>query len=126
MRVDSYTRIKISRSFYSVGLGNIKRPSYRKLAPTLENSTEALDYLKQYRNKTWIKNILFVGGLGAMTGGILTLANVSTGKGLGYNEKTTPGTIAIIGGVMCLTVTYYLSVSRPPYLEKAIESYNRK
>jgi hypothetical protein len=121
----SYTKLKVFRSYYSVGLGEIKKPRYCTLAPIMQNSSDALACLKEYRNQTWMKNIFLVSGLGALTGGILTLTKTAAGKGSGHNESATPGTIAIAGGVMCLTVTYFISLSRPAHLVRAVETYNR-
>ena len=115
-------------NYYNIGFGDLKKANYQNLTIDLADNPESLIYLEKYKSIKDKQKLLYIVGGAAIIGGFATLIN-KTKDWDGTDSEPEPnvtGNIVVIGiGAGCFWVSYFMSFSKPKYLRKAIDEYNK-
>ena len=114
-------------NYYNKGYDDLKRANYKNLSFDLADNPESLIHLGKYKKVQNTQTGLYIAGGAAILVGIVTL--VAKTDGVDYDNEPSPdvsANLAAIGvGAFSCFISYTLSFSKPGYLRKAVDTYNR-
>lgn len=123
------------KNYYNMGYGPLKKATYTNLSADLQSNAESMLHLDKFKSTTRTQTVLYGVGGGALLGGIIALVSnmqsespspSGTPQGdVRKNSKAIAPAVAMLGvGAGCFWASYFVSLSKPKHLKRAVDAYN--
>ncbi len=119
MHTGGHSSTSIS-NYYNKGFGNLKKAKYKNLIVDLADNPQSMIHLAAYQKDTRTSTILTIGGITLAAGCIIGL--ISNDKK--ENSNDSPYIIGAVVGAGATWISYFISLSKPKHLKKAVRAYN--
>lgn len=122
------------KNYYNSGFGPLKKASYKNISADLQSSPESMVFMNKFKASSRAQGVLYAVGGAAIIGGVVSLASHMKSESQSTFGKSGPDgdgpnlhapSIALIGvGAGCFWASYFISLSKPKQLKRAIDAYN--
>jgi len=112
------------RQYYNFRFDDIKKANYKNLSIELIDNPESVKYLNKYKQVHNLENTFYIVGGGVLLAGLVGII-FNTGKDSSEPTNLTGEFIAIGAGVVTICIAYYIGLSKPKHLRRAVYIYNR-
>lgn len=112
---------KTFRYYYNKGLGELKKANYKNLATDLADNPISMEHFTAYKAKNQAQIGLAIAGTVIAAGCLIGLAN----NGSHIKSNTPPLVIGALVGGGAIIGSYFIYLSKPKHLHKAIWEYNK-
>lgn len=122
--------------YYNAGLGELKLANYKNLRSDLASNPESVKHLDRYHSLAQTQAGFVIAGAALIVGGFATLIHKVDNAGenpppygpdnpRSKDVDISGNVAAMLLGVGCTTVSYFISLNKPEHLQLALDAYNR-